>query len=187
MVRIKLYMDGADADRVNGLTLEDIINQVEETGNYTIIRDYRFFRNLTITNEYGPGIPADLIVFNADFTDSISDGKHVAVYVTLAITEYFAKFEYNDAVVTFTSYDYSNLADTIIDILSRYYRWGKKDIRRNAITLAGRLAGMDVGTMNILKLSLTEIWLTVREPSPGKVFEKVTSSFPAGRLLELVE
>ncbi len=186
MMRIKTYMSGLDAERVNGRTLEDIIKQAEETGKYTIIKEFSFFRNLTISGRYGPGIPADLIVFEADYFDNDKEGR-TAVYIIFAVTEYFAEFIYEDVSVVLTSYDIEDLVKAIVRILSREYKWDETLMLENSIRLASKLARMDVGTIGQMKVGSTEIWLTVREPSHEQLFEQVKYSFPAGKQMELVE
>lgn len=185
MIRIKMYMEATDAGRVNGHTLAELREQTD----YTFLRDHRFLYKLTQTNDFGPGIPDDLISFKADFDDIAQDGsKHVAVYVTFAVVEYHVEFDYDDLTISINSYDAQRLAETVIDILSRRYKWSRRDLRRNSIVLASEFALTKVGDFSRVRLAFAEIvWLTVREPSPEKILSKVEASFPSGRQLELVE
>lgn len=188
MLRIKMYMSGEDAERVNGRTLEDIIKQANETGKYTIIKDFSFFRNLTITGRYGPGIPASNIVFEADTSNAPEDNwRYRYIYVNLLVTEYSAEFVYEDVSVVLTSYAIEDLVKAIIRSISREYGWDETLMLENSIKLTGRLAQMDVGTIGQVKVGNTEVWLTVREPSAEQLFEQVKYVFPAGKQMELVE
>lgn len=185
MALIKMYMKREDAERVNGRTLADLQAQAENTGNFNIIRDFSYFRNLTKTSVYGPAIPPESITFRADFDDIKRDGMEVAVFVGINVTKYRADFSYgNGTVLSLAAYDGKALADSIIDIFSRAGKWSKYFIREKSIELATVIAKMGVGEHTSITLDGTDVWLMTIRPS---TFEQVAYSFPAGRGLELVE
>lgn len=187
MTRIKLYVFPQDADKLDGKTFRDIMDEVMETQNYQYLHDYSFFRNLVATGKYGPGIPPEAISFEARPNDTIMKGGMVAVIVTINVFEYMARFYYKDTATSLSCYDPRRLAEAVITLLSDRHGWDKESVMEYSIELTSNLVVMRKYGEKVVKLYQTDVYLTVSEPSKETIFQHMKEAFNNGRYMVLLD